>query len=505
MTVIKSRRFVMMSVLTCSLISTSSFAAAITKRDRFDYEKSVLSLSVTRAVPDPEAPWAIQNLDVTGHAAVVIAENLVLAQASLVSRAVYIQAQKVDDVAKIPMRVIFADYEANLALLEPMDGHRLHNTRILPLGPEIPVGSDVTLISIENERHLQKVSMRILDIGLEEATHGGMTLPMYSLGGQSRSQCSSDLAVKNGMLVGLCLKTQDSSPQVLTAGIISHFLNDNLTVVGYRGFASFGVTLLPVNSPWHRKILGLDESKGALRVATIYETSPFSDCLLVDDVITGIDQITVDHRGFYNHSQWGAVPLRHYIVSKYSGDPVSIRFKRKGTSRSCVRKIRRFSGQDNLVAGLSSEGAVPHMIFGGLVFRELSADFLSGFGRDWQRSSPAPLLFFYTYLNRPSLTRKRQIILSHVLGDTFNAGYEKLAYLILDKVNGKEVSSLEELRANLRGGGVMREGLEFSQFDFEDGSQVVLPYETLDDVHARIAKTYAVTDPDSFFKKQVSP
>lgn len=478
-----------------------SSAQAATKRDRFDYEKSVLSLSVTRAIPDPEAPWAIQNLDVTGHVGVVIAENLVLAQASIVSRAVYIQAQKVDDVAKIPLRVVFADYEANLALLAPADDKRLQNTRILPLGPDIPVGSDVTLISIENERHLQRVSMRILDIGLEEATLGGMTLPMYSLGGQSRSQCSSDLVVKNGVLVGMCLKTQDNSPRVLTAGTISHFLNDNLTVAGYRGFAAFGVTLLPVSSPWHRKILGLDESKGALRVATIFETSPYNDCLLIDDVITGIDQITVDHRGFYNHSQWGAVPLRHYLVTKYPGDPVSIRFKRKGVSRSCVRNIRRYSSQDNLVAGLSNEGPVPHMIFGGLVFRELSADFLSGFGRDWQRNSPASLLFVYTYRNRPSLTRRREIVLSHVLGDTFNAGYEKLAYLILDKVNGKQVSSLEELKANLRAGGVMREGLEFSQFDFVDGTQVVLPYESLDDVHARISKTYAVADPDSFFKK----
>lgn len=75
-------------------------------QDVASYERSILSLSVTRAIPDPEAPWAIQNSDVSGHAAVVIAENMVLTQASIISRAVYIQAQKVDDVSKIPMRVV---------------------------------------------------------------------------------------------------------------------------------------------------------------------------------------------------------------------------------------------------------------------------------------------------------------------------------------------------------------------------------------------------------------
>ena len=476
-------------------------AAPKMRRDVTDYDRSIFSLSVTRATPDPEAPWAIQNSDVSGHAAVVIGDNLVLTQASILARAVYIQAQKVDDVSKIPMRVVFADYEANLAVLTPVDGFRLNNARILPLGPDIPIGSDVTLVTIENERHIQRVGMRILDVGLREATVGGMTLPMYSLGGQTRASCSSDLVVRNGLLVGICVGVVDNSPQVLTAGVLSHFLNDKLVTPGYRGFGSFGVTLLPVKSPWHRKILGVAAEKGALRVAKVFETSPFSDCLAIDDVVVSVDQLAVDHRGFYAHLQWGSVPLRHYIVTKYAGDPIAVKFKRKGEYRSCSRQIRRFSSQDTVVAGRSSEGPVPHLIFGGLVFRELNVDFLSTFGRDWQKISPPSLLFVYDYQNEPTLTRRREIVLSHVLGDTFNAGYEKLAYIILNKVNGKRVSSLAELGVHLRLDGIMREGIEFAQFDFRDGTQVVLPYEAIEAVHSRIARNYSVTDPESFFKR----
>lgn len=471
------------------------------KRELSDFENSILSLSVTRATPDQESPWAIQNSDVSGHAAIVIGENLVLTQASIISRAVYIQAHKVDDVAKIPMRVLFADYEANLAVLAPAEGFKLTSTKMIPLGPDVPIGSDVTLVTIENEKHLQRIKMRVLDVGLREASVGGMTLPMYSLGGQTRSGCGSDLVVRDGMLVGVCMGVVDNEPQVLTAGVLSHFLKDKLTKEEYRGFGTFGVTLLPVKSPWHRKVLGIEAGKGALRVATIFETSSFADCLKIDDVIMSVDNIVVDHRGFYSHPQWGAVPLRHYIVTKYAGDQVAVKYNRNGQIASCSRQIRRYSSQDNVVAGQSSEGPVAHMIFGGLVFRELDVDFLSIFGPDWQRMSPPSLLFVYSYQNKPTLTRRRDVVLSHVLGDGFNTGYEKLAYLILEKVNGRKVASLEDLRQQLRLEGLMREGMEFAQFDFRDGTQVTLPYDSIDEVHRRISRNYAVTDPNSFFKR----
>lgn len=483
------------------LFSTTANAKAQKKRSRSDYERSILSLSITKAVPDPDSPWAIQNSDVSGHAGVVVAENIVLTQASVVSRAVYIQAQKVDDVSKIPMRVVFADYDANLAILAPMEGYGLGQTRILPLGPDIPVGTDVTVISIENERHLQLASMRVLDVNVREAIVGGTTVPMYSLGGQSRASCRSDLAVRDGVLVGICVGVVDQQPQIITSGIIAHFLADKPSTDGYRGFGSFGATLLPVTSPWHRKTLGLEVGKGALRVAVINETSPFADCLSVDDIVLGIDQISVDHRGFFAHSKWGAVPLRNYIVTKYAGDPVAIKFQRKAEIKTCTRRLRRYSSSDYLVAGQTNEGPVSHMIFGGLIFRELNVDFLTMFGRDWQNSSPASLLFVYNYQNKPTLARRREIVLANVLGDPFNAGYEKLAYLILDMVNGKRISSLDEMRVHLKSGGVSREGMEFAQFDFKDGTQVVLPYAELDEAHRRIGRTYAVTDPNSFFKK----
>ncbi len=476
-------------------------AALAEVKEISSYEASILHLTVTRAAPDPESPWALQNTDISGNAGVVIGGNRVLTQASLVSRAVYIQAQRVDDVEKIPMEVVFADYEANLAVLAPVKGHSLNNVKTMNIGQDVPLGADVFLVAIENERQLQRVSLRTLEIGLRESSIGGISLPIYSLGGQARTSCKSDPIIRKGLLVGMCVGVLDSQPQVIAASVINHFLGDNLSAASYRGFPAIGVSFVPVRSPWHRKILKIAQGKGALRVARVFENSPFTDCIKVDDVLTAFDSAAIDHRGFYQHPMWGAVQLRHYIAEKYGGSPLTIHFARAGQLKSCTRNLIRFSGQESLVPGPANGGGVAHVIFGGLVFRELTADYLTVFGRDWRQSAPQELLFFYTYLNLPTAKRERKVVLSNVLGDEFNSGYQKLSNLVVEAVNGQPVTSIASLKTRLNAPGVLRGGIEYAQFDFLGGIQIVLPYKGTSEAHKRIASAYSVATFDSFYTR----
>ena len=104
-------------------------------------------------------------------------------------------------------------------------------------------------------------------------------------------------------------------------------------------------------------------------------------------------------------------------------------------------------------------------------------------------------------MNRPSLARRRNLVLASVLGDEFNAGYEKLSNLVLMAVNGRQASSMEELKIHLRLPGIQRDGIEYAVFDFMNGSLVALPYKGLPEAQRRIAKAYAVTDASSFFTR----
>jgi hypothetical protein len=471
------------------------------EQDASEYERSVLHLTVTRAVPDPDAPWSTQNLDVAGHSGIVVGENKVLTQASILSNAVYIQVQKVDDVEKVPMRVVFADYEANLALLSPVDGRTLSGVRVMPVGLDIAIGSDVALLSIENERQLRRADGRAMEVRLREAATSGLVVPMYSIAGLNRPACKSDPVIKKGSLIGICFGVSEGQPLAVTAGVLNHFLKDQLSAETYRGFGNLGLTLHPVRSPWQRKILGVPAGKGALRVSGMSDTSPFGDCVKVDDVLLAVDDIAVDHRGFYLHPRWGMSPIGHYIAGKYAGEALNLRLSRLGKVTNCNRILRRYSNQDRLVPGPSNTASLPHLIFGGLVFQELTVDYLATFGRDWQSKAPNRLLFIYNYLNDSTLTRKRILMLTNVLADEFNTGYEKMTHLILDSVNGRPVNSIDELKIILKLPGQQRSGAEYARFLFKNSFEVVIPYEGLESSHKRIARAYSVSQSSSFFAR----
>lgn len=466
-------------------------------RDGAEFERSVVSLHATKAAPDPEAPWSTQNADVSGFAGVYIGDNRILAPATLVARAVYIQAQKIEDVTKIPMKIEFVDYEANLAVISPVEG-RITGMTAMSLGDDAPLNSDVWMVGIENERQIQRASLKIMEIALKEVITGGMSLSAYLLTGQTRTVCRGEPLIRKGKLVGICLGVTDNQPWALTSQAIRHFLKDQLDAKSYKGFPVLGLALSVVKSPHFKHEVKWPEHISGVRVSEVQENSAFADDIKVNDVVVAVDGHVLDNRGFFKHPLWGSIPIRHHLITHFAGDKVTLRVYREGFLHEFTKPMRRFSGQDLRIPGMTFEGPLLHLIVGGLVFRELGVDFLASFGRDWQRSAPSHLLYLFNYENKPDHDRNRVLIMTHVLPDTFNQGYDREGLLILEKVNGVVAHNLQEFRQAILSKSIERNGEKFVVFDFDNGSQIVLPLKGMDAAHKRIAKSYNVGTPESF-------
>lgn len=486
--------------LVIASFAPNAHAADGKARDASEFEKSIVHLLATKATPDPESPWNTQNADVSGFAGVVVGDNKILAPAALVSRSVYIQAQKLDDVTKIPLKVVFVDYEANLAVLTPAEG-KLTGMVPLAIGDDVPLNTELWMVGIENGRQLQRASVKILEVTLRETVSGGMQLGAYLLTGQSRTLCRGEPLIHRNKLVGICLGVSENQPWALTSQAIRHFLNDRLEAEKYRGFPVLGLGLSLVKSPHLKKELKWPENTGGVRVSEVQEISPFADDVKVNDVLLAIDGRALDNRGFFRHPLWGPIPLKHYIASRYAGDKMNLRMARDGVVREVTRPVRRYNGQDNHIPGMTFEGGFPHLIIGGLVFRELGVDFLMSFGRDWIRNAPSHLLYEFYYKNKPQLARSRALVLSQVLGDAFNQGYDREALLLLEKVNGIAVANLDDLRLAAANRPLERNGEKFMVFDFDNGSQIVLPTKGMADAHRRIAKSYNIGTGQSFLDR----
>jgi hypothetical protein len=114
------------------------------------------------------------------------------------------------------------------------------------------------------------------------------------------------------------------------------------------------------------------------------------------------------------------------------GDPLDLVILRKGVRRKVTLKL---APPAPLVARSQYDRAPTYFIYGGLVFQVLSRDFLSTWDSWWDKA-PKEFLHLYYSGNRTA-ERQEVVILTQVLADEINVGYEHLYSESVVAVNGR--------------------------------------------------------------------
>ena len=108
--------------------------------------------------------------------------------------------------------------------------------------------------------------------------------------------------------------------------------------------------------------------------------------------------------------------------NKWAGEIVKLKIWRDGKVQHLDYKLPKADFSENLVMDRPSNVEPTYLIMGGLVFVPLSAEFLSSWGSDWRRSAPFRLVF---YNNQAKKNQKSLVVLSLVLPDFYNIGYQQ--------------------------------------------------------------------------------
>ena len=116
-----------------------------------------------------------------------------------------------------------------------------------------------------------------------------------------------------------------------------------------------------------------------------------------------------------------------------------------------------------------------YYVYAGLVFSPLTQPHLQEFGDDWFNTAPRRLVD-RALNDHPTSPGQEVVILSQVLADEVNAGYQGMHDLEVRAVNGREVKSLRELKAEVeRGTGA--KGEKFLRLDFVNDRVLVISTE----------------------------
>jgi hypothetical protein len=181
--------------------------------------------------------------------------------------------------------------------------------------------------------------------------------------------------------------------------------------------------------------------------------------------------------------------------NKWAGAPVRLKIWRDGRAQEVMYRLPKAENAARLVPEAPFDQEPEYLIAGGLVFQPLTKDFLRSWGQDWERRAPFRLAYFRNQDPKPE--RPAIVILSQVMPDLYNIGYQDSRQLVLEKLNGQKINYLADLPPALKkpvGG--------FHIFEFMKGDtlqRIVLEAATLDAATKRVLEHYGI-DKDHLFE-----
>ncbi len=412
---------------------------------------SLVRVNVTGQPYDYFRPWQKKAPFSKRALGAVLAKGRVLVTADLIANQNYVELERAESGEKIAANVQVVDYEANLALLEPTDKKFLDGITPLEVGVDTVVGDRLAAWQLEptgalvvTEGLVTSVQMMRYPIEVGQFLAYRMSISM-----QYRDNSYTVPLVKNNKLAALLLR-YDPRSQVLDAipgPIITHFLKE-ADGEHYRGFPSISFSFFPTRDPQLRAFAGQTGKLAGVYVTSVDpNSSAVKAGLQAGDIITAIGNNEIDQNGNYVDPLYGKIEFTNLLTAHaYAGDSVLLRGQRGGKPMQFNLTLEHRSTKDYVIPPYNFDRAPPYYVLGGMIFVELSRQYLKEWGSNWMKEAPQRFVYLDRFQSElfPEGNRKI-VIVSQILPANSTVGYEELSYLTVQKVNGKEINSLADL------------------------------------------------------------
>jgi len=414
-------------------------------------ELSLVRVNVTGQAYDYIRPWQKRAPFQKRALGAVLAQGRVLVTADLVANQNYVELERAESGEKTAASVVVADYEANLALLEPTDKKFLSGLTPLQLALDTVVGDRLAAWQLESTGALVGTEGLVTTIQMTRypADLGQFLTYRISISMQYRDNSYTVPLVKNNKLAGLLLRFEPRTQvlDAIPAPIIAHFLKDAESQK-YRGFPFAGFGFFPTRDPQLRSFAGQTGKPAGVYVTSVEPDMPAAKAgLKVGDIVVGVGNNEVDQNGNYVDPLYGKIEFTNLITARaYVGDSMPLQIQREGKAMQLSLALDHRDANDYVIPPYNIDRAPLYYILGGLVFQELSRQYLREWGANWLKDAPQRFVYKDRFQGElyPEGNR-RVVVLTQVLPANNTIGYDDMAYLTVTKINNKEVKSLADV------------------------------------------------------------
>jgi S1-C subfamily serine protease len=359
---------------------------------------SLVRVNVTGQPYDYFRPWQKKASFSKRGLGAVLSQGRVLVTADLVANQNYVELERAESGEKTAANVQVIDYEANLALLEPTEKKFLEGLSPLEIALDTVVGDRVAAWQLEQTGALAVTEGLVTTVQMMHypIDVGQFLAYRVSISMQYRENSYTVPLVKNNKLAGLLLR-YDPRSQVLDAipaPIITHFLKEAETQ-HYRGFPSGGFSFFPTRDPQLRNYAGQTGKPAGVYITSVEPNSPaMKSGLQVGDILTGIGNNEIDQNGNYVDSLYGKIEFTNLLnVHAFAGDSLPFQIQRHGKPMQLNVTLDHRSTKDYVIPPYNLDQPPPYYVLGGLIFQELSRQYLKEWGGNWQKEAPPSFVY----------------------------------------------------------------------------------------------------------------
>jgi S1-C subfamily serine protease len=454
---------------------------------------SVVRVNATNQAYDFLRPWSKAAPFSRRGLGVLIDGGNILVTAELVANSDYIELERADGGEKTTATVEVIDYEANLATLRSTDAKFLDGMRPLQTTTDVKTGDYLSVLQLESNGTpvSTKALVTTVEVGKYALEDSGYLMFRLSCPLQFRENSFTLPIVKDDKLAAFLMRYDSRSQTIdaISSPVIEHFLVESRHQP-YRGFPRAGLGFSPTRDPQLRRYLKLQDSDGGVYVNQVDQSGPAAKAGLKEgDVLVAIDDKQVDPDGNYIHPVYGKLSITHLSTTEaYSGQSITMTVIRNGERQQLNLELFRRPVKEYAIEPYTIGKQPRYYILGGLVFEELTRQYLREWGANWLKDAPQRLVYYDKFQSDLFQGKRKIVILTQILPTEDTVGYEQLSNLVVTKLNGHDILSLDDFAEAAKNPSDGYHKLEFE----EDPHEIYLDAKQVEEDGAQLQKTYSI-------------
>jgi len=464
--------------------------------------ESVILIEVTAVSPNFIQPWKMHGQRQSSGSGFIISGRRIITNHHVVKDAIDVRLRKHGVARRWRGKVVVSAHDVDLAILtvhEEEDDTFWDGVTPAEWGVELPtlqssvhvVGSPMGGSTIcVTQGVVSRIDCKNYRVGYTAAHNPGRILVIQIDAAINPGNSGGPAFAPDGRVVGIAFQTLggDGIGYIIPVLVLRNFL-DSLEQNGnaYRGLPELPFKGFELRNQSLRRYLQVPEGTTGVVIRNV--APAIASLLQEDDVITRIDDKVVGDDFTVELRQSELLAADYLITCKRWGESTRFSILRAGEPREFSTVLAPLPHHMPRAAGFDCEPT--YAILGGLVFVPLCCpmfDYKEHKHVSQQLYNLVSHSMTSTFCADPALSNG-PIVLINILADSLNYGYNGRPWRVLESLNGRKISTMDQLCETY-----INNSNEFLRFSFsQEGDKIVLDAQKCREISSTLMATHAIS------------